>query len=81
MFQVQQGLSKIFLRVLLFLKASPIKQTFRINWEWLYTLYVEYFSFWGLIYVAVYPQWILPYFTARSVLDFTFDVLSLMLYI
>lgn len=33
------------------------------------------------MYVAVYPQQILSHFTARSVMDFTFDVLSLMLYI
>lgn len=59
MFQVQQGLSKIFLRVLHFFKALAIKQTFRINWECLYTIHVEFFSFSGLIYVAVYPQQIL----------------------
>lgn len=81
MFQVQQGFSKIFLRVLHFFKASAIKQTFRINGEWLYTLHVEFFSFWGLIYVAVYPQQMMSCFIARSVMDFTFDVLSLMLYI
>lgn len=79
-FQVQQGISKIFLKTIIFFKSFSYKATFKINWRWWHALHFNFFNFWGFMYVTVYPQWILWWFTDRSATDFTFDPLSLRLY-